>query len=119
MNGGAYTAVKGLSVAEFDEAAYALETGAVSDPVETQFGWHIIKALEDIEPESIQTLEDIRENVVGLVRNELESSTVDQWLRGLAIKYKGKILFAPGFELPLAEEPVDEGAPPPAEESAP
>lgn len=38
--------VKGDMVAPFAEAAFALEKGAISDPVKTRFGWHVIK-LED------------------------------------------------------------------------
>ncbi len=50
---------KGDMVAPFAEAAFAMQPGDISDPVKTQFGWHVIK-LEDrrtSKPPSFEELE--------------------------------------------------------------
>lgn len=49
----------GAMVPEFEAAVIALEPGAVSAPVQTQFGWHVIK-LNEVRVQEAPALEDVR-----------------------------------------------------------
>lgn len=50
----------GMMVQPFEDAVMKLEPGQVSDPVQTQFGWHIVKLNEvrDAQPPSLEEAHD-------------------------------------------------------------
>ncbi len=52
----------GDTVKPFEEAAFSLQPGQVSDPVQTQYGWHLIK-VEDKKTEGIKPLEAVRDKI--------------------------------------------------------
>ena len=47
-NGGKLTVSKGQTVPEFDKTAFSLKKGELSQPVKTQYGYHIIQALSAV-----------------------------------------------------------------------
>lgn len=54
---------KGQMMPPFEEAAFKLKKGEISDLVRTQFGYHIIK-VEDIKEAATKSLEEVRDEIV-------------------------------------------------------
>ena len=67
----------GAMVAPFEEAVVALEVGAVSAPVQTQFGWHVIK-LNETRLKGAPDLEEVRAEVTQDVRMGAVDAQVSQ-----------------------------------------
>ncbi|HXQ27296.1 MAG TPA: peptidyl-prolyl cis-trans isomerase [Candidatus Acidoferrales bacterium] len=55
--------VEGQTVPEFQQAAFSLPKGAISDLVKTQYGFHIIKVL-DRETAHTKTFEEVRSSIL-------------------------------------------------------
>ncbi|MGE0680264.1 MAG: SurA N-terminal domain-containing protein [Candidatus Binatia bacterium] len=60
---------RGRMVKPFEEAAFALPAGGISDLVESQFGLHIIK-VETNEPENIKPMNEVEEEIRQELRHE-------------------------------------------------
>ena len=52
----------GMMVTPFEEAVLTMEPNSISAPVETQFGWHVIKLL-DSRLQDVPPLDDLREEL--------------------------------------------------------
>lgn len=61
--GGEYTFERGKMVKPFEDTAFSLEVGKISDPVETTFGYHIIKLSEKI-PAKTTGFDEVKERLI-------------------------------------------------------
>ena len=73
---------KGQMVPAFEKAAFALEVGQVSDVVQTQFGYHIIK-LTDRKPETTLTFEQARAEILEMLNNKKQAEIAQQYIESL------------------------------------
>jgi peptidyl-prolyl cis-trans isomerase C len=64
-------------VPEFSEAAFKLKEGEISDPVKTQFGWHIIK-VEGVRTKTFPPFEQVKDQAARYVSQKAESEAIAQ-----------------------------------------
>ena len=68
---------RGQMVKAFDEAAFSLEQGKLSAPVQSEFGWHIIK-VEDKRNRQPPAFEEVKDQITAsLVQNKLQATVLD------------------------------------------
>ncbi len=79
----------GAMVPEFEAAAVAMEVGTISDPIQTQFGWHVIK-LNDTRKKPAPSLEEAREEIVSQIQQAIFEAMIEDVTSAAAIDRSGE-----------------------------
>ena len=86
---------KGRMVKQFEDVAFDIEVGEVSQPVKTQFGYHVIEVTKKT-PASEQTLEEAKKTIEEQLKYQKQATAWEDWLKQ-AMTDAG-ILYAAGFD---------------------
>lgn len=77
---------KGQMVPEFEEAAFKIEVGVLSEPVKTQFGYHLIK-VEDRQEASVRPFNEVKDMIKSQIFQERQNFKYMSFTEELKKKY--------------------------------
>jgi peptidyl-prolyl cis-trans isomerase C len=93
---------KGQTVPEFERALFTLKVGEISQPVPTQFGYHLVK-LTDRNPGVPLSFEEAKDQVKEQVQIEKKRKRFDELVASLRAKAKLRVADVP---IPLSDSPA-------------
>jgi peptidyl-prolyl cis-trans isomerase SurA len=76
---------RGVMVPAFEKAAFALKEGEVSEPIRTNFGWHVLK-VEERRSVGVAPYEEMRAKLEQQLRQDKTEKYIDQYVQELRQK---------------------------------
>ena len=88
---------RGETIPTFEEAVFNAKQGEIVDPVETEFGYHVIE-VTDIQEEATQPLSEVEGQIRDQLTTEAQSEVFTTWLQKQ--REQRNVKYLPGYKPP-------------------
>ena len=99
-SGGQLTVSQGSTEPPFDKAAFSLDTGTLSEPIKTRYGFHLIEPLKEVQPAKTRSLKDARPTIRSQLIAQRRSEALTNWVKETQEKYRAKTTYQVGYQPP-------------------
>jgi foldase protein PrsA len=113
VNGGKLGVQPATSLVKpFSKVAFAIKTGTISKPVQSQFGWHIIKALGPVIPASTSPFSKEKAAIVQQLEQAKKSNATADFQTKVEKYYKTRVRYAKDYAPQQTTTPAATGLAP-------
>ena len=98
--GGKLTVSKGQTVPPFDKAAFELRKNQLSQPIKTQYGWHLIEPLSAVKPARTTPLKEVRESIKQQLLQTKKNERMTKWVEDTKKDFADRTDYQVGYAPP-------------------
>jgi parvulin-like peptidyl-prolyl isomerase len=98
--GGKLTVSRGQTVPPFDRAAFSLDTRAISKPIKTQYGWHIVQPLGPVKKQTVTPLSQVRDAIRQQLLQDGKQKEMNEWVAETRKEFEKKTTYQVGYAPP-------------------
>jgi parvulin-like peptidyl-prolyl isomerase len=108
--GGKLTVSRGQTVPEFDQAAFTLEKDALSRPIKTQYGFHIIQPLSEVTEAKTTPLEEVKDSIRQQLLQTKRNEKMTEWVEETKQEFAERTRYQVGFQPPATTAQTETGS---------
>jgi parvulin-like peptidyl-prolyl isomerase len=98
--GGKLTIARGQTVEPFDQTAFLLAKGTLSKPVKTQYGFHLIEPVGDIQPAKTTPLAEVKESIKQQLLQTKRNEAMTKWVEEIKAEFEKRTAYQVGYAPP-------------------
>ena len=88
--------------------SFELDKGELSQPVKTEYGYHVIEAVSETRKAATTPIDKVRATIRATLLQQKRNDEMQAWVEELKADYSGKVSYAAGYEPPeLPEAPTE------------